>query len=101
MPAVDVRDLREQEQQLLMYIFLPTLNSVNTWYKRPLRTIGFYKQADKYESKKKKTNHLKENPIDRQAWQRCLQGLCVSVRVGTEGRVRGTARARESREELG
>jgi hypothetical protein len=66
MPAVDVRDLREQEQQLLMYIFLPTLNSVNTWYKRPLRTIGFYKQADKYESKKKK-NEPPEGESYRQA----------------------------------
>jgi hypothetical protein len=66
MPAVDVRDLSEQEEQLLIYIPLPTLNSFNTWYKKPLRTIGFYKQADKYETKI--TDHLKENPTDRQVW---------------------------------
>ena len=43
MPVMDVKDLREQEQQLLIYIFSPTLNSVITWYKKPLRTIESYK----------------------------------------------------------
>ncbi len=94
MPVVDVKDLREQEQQLLIYIFSPTLNSVITWYKKPLRAIGSYKQADKYETKE--TNHLKENPTDRQACYRCVQGLCVGVGMEGRGRGRGTVRARGS-----
>lgn len=92
MPVVDVRDLREQEQQLLIYIFYPTLDSVNTWYKKPLRTIGSYKQADKY--KTNKTSHLKENPTNRQACYRYFQGLCIGVDM--EGRGGGTVRNRGS-----
>ena len=93
MPVVDNRDLREQEQ-LLIYIFYPTLNSVNTWYQKPLRTVGSYKQADK--CKTNKTSHLKENPTDRQACYRCLQGLCVGFDMEGRGKGRGTVRARES-----